>query len=73
MVHSADDVTEGHVKADRQEWGRGRAASQVREWEELVPLEPEPVISLTATPSWDPPPSREKSGQGHESPWPENA
>ncbi len=32
-----------------QEWGEQRAASQAREWKDLVPLEPEPVVVLTSS------------------------
>ncbi len=34
-----------------QEWGHERAASQAREWKDLVPLEPEPVVVLTSSSS----------------------
>jgi hypothetical protein len=31
-----------------QQWGEERAARQAREWKDLVPLEPEPVVILTS-------------------------
>lgn len=34
-----------------EEWGEERAEKQCREWKDLVPLEPEPVVVLTATSS----------------------
>jgi hypothetical protein len=34
-----------------EEWGEERAERQCREWKDLVPLEPEPVVVLTSTSS----------------------
>jgi hypothetical protein len=33
------------------QWGHERAAHQAKVWKDLVPLEPEPVVILTSSPS----------------------
>ena len=34
-----------------QEWGEDRVEKQCREWKDLVPLQPEPVVVLSSTSS----------------------